>query len=522
MSNRVSKSDQSRIFFATVALALIFGLPSALHAQTFQNIPSLAFTKAFAGTEPLPQVLTIAYTDQSTVRFSTAASTNSGGNWLSVSPAGNACCYTPLAVSVSVAAGTYTGQVVITNYSNGSIHMTIPVTLTVAASGAAFFDDLPGKLSFSFKTNGATATPQTIQVRNGGSGSLNWTLAASTADGGNWLSGTPASGTAPSAVSVAITVSQLPGGGAVAGVYIGLLVFQTSGDTTTIPVAVTVGAAAFTQLNPLSFTMPFGGANPLSQVVNVAAIDNSTFRFSAFVATGKGGNWLSVSPSGNACCYTPLAIAASVSASTLAAGSYTGEIIFNEYANPGRSMVVPVNLTIVSSGAFFDNLPGALSFSFKTGGTATSQVIQIENGGTGTLNWTVTTSTADGGAWLTATPPSGTAPSIAKIGVTAANLPNGGLVAGTFTGQLVFQTAGDTTTIPVTVTVGTAAFTQMNPISFTMPFGGSNPLPEVLNISTTDESSIRFSATASSAKGGTWLSISPSGGGCCNTPLALP
>jgi len=87
--------------------------------------------------------------------------------------------------------------------------------------------------------------------------------------------------------------------------------------------------------------MPFGGANPLSQVVNVAAIDNSTFRFSASVATAKGGNWLSVSPSGNACCYTPLAISASVNAGSLAAGTYTAEIIFTEYANPGRSMVLP-------------------------------------------------------------------------------------------------------------------------------------------------------------------------------------
>jgi Viral BACON domain len=739
MSNRVSKSNPLQVLFALVALALIVSLPSPLHAQTFQTVPALAFTKAFAGAEPLPQVLTIAYTDQSTVRFSTAASTNSGGSWLSISPAGNACCYTPLAVSASVvagslAAGTYTGQVVITNYSNATIKMTIPVTLTVAASGATFFDDLPGKLSFSFKTNGSatpqsiqirnagsgtlnwtlaastadgggwlsasvssgaapstinilvtksglpgggasagtfvgqllfqtsgdsvtipvavtvgtsvftqinplnftmafgganplaevlnvamtdsatvrysasvatakggswlsispsgnaccytplantvsvipgsiaagtytgeiiitefanpgramvvpvtltvvssgaffadlpgqlsfsvktngtTATPQTIQVGNGGSGTLNWTLAASTADGGNWLGGTPTSGTAPSAVSIAVDVTQLPGGGAVPGEYLGQLVFQTSGDTTTIPVTVTVGAAPFTQLNPLSFTMPFGGANPLSQVVNVAAIDNSTFRFSASVATAKGGNWLSISPSGNACCYTPLAIAASVSASTLAAGNYTAEIIFTEYANPGRSMVLPVNLTIVASGAFFDNLPGALSFSFKTGGTATSQIVQIGNGGTGTLNWTVTTSTADGGAWLTATPTSGTAPSIATISITAANLPNGGLVAGTFAGQLVFQTAGDTTTIPITVTVGTAAFTQMNPISFTMPFGGSNPLPQVLNISAVDESTFRFSASAVTAKGGAWLSVSPSGNACCYTPLAL-
>src|SRR5713101_5044549 len=161
MSNRVSKSNPLQVFFALVALALIVSLPSPLHAQTFQKAPALAFTKAFAGAEPLPQVLTIAYTDQSTVHFSTAASTNSGGAWLSVSPAGAGCCCTPLAVQVIVtagnlAAGTYTGQVVITNFSNGSINMTIRVTLTVAASRATLFDDLPGKLSYSFKTGGTS------------------------------------------------------------------------------------------------------------------------------------------------------------------------------------------------------------------------------------------------------------------------------------------------------------------------------------------------------------------------------
>ena len=514
-----------QLLFQTSGDSVTIPVAVTVGTSVFTQINPLNFTMAFGGANPLAQVVNLAMTDSATVRYSASVATAKGGSWLSISPSGNACCYTPLANTVSVipgsiAAGTYTGEIIITEYANPGRAMVVPVTLTVISSGA-FFADLPGQLSFSVKTNGTAATPQTIQVGNGGSGTLNWTLAASTADGGNWLVPTPASGTAPSAASVAITVSQLPGGGAVAGEYIGQLVFQTNGDTTTIPVTVTVGAAPFTQLNPLSFTMPFGGANPLSQVFNVAAIDNSTFRFSASVATAKGGTWLSISPSGDACCYTPLAIAASVSASTLAAGTYTAEIIFTEYANPGRSMVLPVNLTIVASGAFFDNLPGALSFSFKTGGTATSQIVQIGNGGTGTLNWTVTTSSADGGAWLAATPTSGTAPSIATISVTAANLPNGGLVAGTFTGQLVFLTAGDTTTIPVTVTVGTAAFTQMNPISFTMPFGGSNPLPEVLNISAVDESTFRFSASAVTAKGGAWLSISPSGNACCYTPLAL-
>jgi hypothetical protein len=526
MLPRGTKTDKLQVLFAILTLVFVFTLAGPLHAQTFQTVPALAFTKAFAGAEPLPQILTIAYTDQTTVRFSTAASTNSGGNWLSVSPAGAGCCFTPLAVSVIVtagnlAAGTYTGQVVITNFSNGNINMTIPVTLTVAASGATFFDDLPGKLSFSFKTGG-TPTSQSIQIRNAGAGTLNWTLTKSTADGGNWLSASASSGTAPSTITISIAKASLPGGGASNGTFVGQLSLQGSGDTVTIPIAVTVGPSVFTQINPLNFTMAFGGANPLPQVINIAMTDNATIRYSASVANAKGGNWLAIAPSGSGCCFTPLADTVSVNAPSIAAGTYTAEIIITEFANPGRAMVIPVTLTVLSSGAFFADLPGQLSFSVKTNGTtATSQTVQVNNRGSGTLNWTLATSTADGGNWLSGTPASGTAPSAVSVKVDVSQLPGGGAVPGEYLGQLVFQTTGDTTTVPVTVTVGPAAFTQLNPLSFTMPFGGANPLPQVLNVATIDNSTIRFSASVAVATGGNWLSISPSGSGCCFTPLAI-
>jgi hypothetical protein len=522
MFTRILKMAISRVLVALIASV---GLTSALHAQTFQTVPALAFTKVFAGAEPLPQVLTIAYTDQSTVRFTTAASTNSGGSWLSVSPAGSGCCFTPLATTVSVAAGTlaagtYTGQVVITNFSNASIKTTIPVTLTIAASGTAFFDDLPGKLSFSFKTS-ASATSQSLQIRNGGSGTLNWSLTTSTSDAGSWLTASSSGGAAPANITIGITASSLPGGGAAAGTFVGQLLFSTSGDTVTVPIAVTVGPAVFTQVNPLYFTMPFAGANPLPQILNIAMSDNSTIRYSASVATAKGGNWLAIAPAGSGCCFTPLANTISVNAGSLAAGAYTGEIIISEFANPGRAMVVPVTLTVAGSGAFFADLPGQLSFSVKTNGTtATSQSVQVGNRGSGALSWTLSSSTADGGNWLSGAPASGTAPSTVSVGVNVSLLPGGGAVAGTYVGQLVLQTTGDITSIPVTVTVGAAPFTQINPISFTMPFGGANALPQILNVATIDNSTIRYSASVATANGGNWLSISPTGSGCCFTPLA--
>jgi Viral BACON domain len=499
-------------------------IPVAVTVGTtvFEQVNPISFSMPFGGKNPLTQILTFESTDNSAIRFTPTAYTANGGNWLSVSPSNLACCYTPYPITVSVnpgtlAAGTYTGEITIIEYANPARALTVPVTLTIAGSGA-FFNDLPGGLNYSLKTNGTAITSQLVQLGNGGSGTLNWTVIPSTSDTAKWLTVSSSSGTAPSNVSVGINVSLLPGGGAIAGTYVGQLLFQTPGDTTTIPVAVTVGGSVFEQVNPISFTMPFGGANPLPQILIVESTDNSAIRFTPTAFTGQGGNWLTVSPSNLACCYTPYPVTVSVNASTLPAGTYTGEISIVEYTNPARTMNVPVTLTIASSGAFFNNLPGGLSFSFKTSGTATSQVIQIGNGGSGTLNWTVTPATSDAGAWLTVSAASGTAPSLVTVGVTASQLPNGGAIAGAFVGQLLFETAGDITTIPVTVTVGNPVFEQMNPIAFTMPFGGANPLPQVLTVESTDNSAIRFTPTASTATGGNWLSVSPSNLACCYTP----
>ncbi len=56
--------------------------------------------------------------------------------------------------------------------------MTIPVTLTVAATGPVF-DNLPGQVSFSMLTGGANPAAQTMEVRNVGSGALDATAAVS-------------------------------------------------------------------------------------------------------------------------------------------------------------------------------------------------------------------------------------------------------------------------------------------------------------------------------------------------------
>ncbi|HSZ64247.1 MAG TPA: hypothetical protein VK828_20790 [Terriglobales bacterium] len=496
--------------FSLAAFILVFLLAGALHAQTFQKIPALDFTMPFGGANPLPQIVAAASTG-AVFNFYQQTSTSSGGNWLSAPNCNNGDypCATPNTVAVVVsaaglAAGTYQGQIKFTD-ENNSTTLTVAVTLTVAQTSAPFFDNLPGGLTFFLKSSSTTPTAQPFQIRNAGTGTLNWTLSTSTASSKNWLTASATSGTAPATISIGINTANLPSG---AGTYVGQLVLSTSGDSTTIPVTITVGTSIFEQVEPLNFTMPVGGAAPLAQLISIAYADTSSHNFFQTTVTANGGNWLSAPNCNNSDypCASPNEFRVAIqNVNSLAAGFYMGQVTVYQDTDPEMAINIPVTLNIVASGAFFNNLPGGLAFTLVAGGNAPSQTIPIGNAGGSSLTWTASTSTSDGGAWLSASPASGTAPSATSVSVNPANLPGAGSAAGTYIGQVLLQTAGDATSIPVVVVVGTNVFNQVNPISFTMPVGGANPLPQNITIATTG-SSVNFYQASTTATGGNWLS----------------
>src|ERR1019366_2575683 len=173
------------------------------------------------------------------------------------------------------------------------------------------------------------------------------------------------------------------------------------------------------------------------------------------------GDWLAVSPTED-CCITPAPVSVIVSASAaLAVGSYSGQVVFT---GGGTSLIVHVTLVVAPpGGAVFDNTPGQLSFSMKPGGRPPSQVMQIGNGGTGTLNWRLRGSTFNGANFLSVSAQTGTAPTQITLGVLPENLPNGGATAGVYTGQILLLAAGSTVTVPISVSVGDAEIDEMSP-----------------------------------------------------------
>ena len=304
-----------------------------------------------------------------------------------------------------------------------------------------------------------------------------------------------------------------------AGTYTGQVVLQTSGNTVTIPVSVTVGANVFQQMNALNFTMPFQGANPLPQVLTVAST-SASFKFYT-APVNSTGNWLSTSTSTSYTNTTPYGVTVTVTtAPNMAAGTYTDEIVFQS-SDGTQTMTVPVTLTIEPPTAtFFDNLPGQLSFSGKPDGSAlATQSFQIRRAGVGTLAWTLSTSTADGGNWLTASSSSGTGSSLVTMSVVTGNLPNGGLASGTYTGQVVLQAAGQRVTVPVSVQLGANVFQQKQPLNFTMAYQGTNPPPQVLTVASIGTDFKFYTNPVNST--GSWLSTNTSSSYSNTTPFGV-
>ena len=510
-------------------LAISFSGPLLSQSTQLVGINPLYFTMPAGGPNPQAQTFTITSATAG-LSFSHAEQTAAGGNWLQVST-GSGCslfgtCTTPAALSVSVdaatlPAGVYTGTIV---FSSGTTPTTASVTLTVEGTAGAFFGQFIGQLGFVFGGGTASAPlPQTIEINNAGSGLLNWNVAVSTSGGGNWLTVSARSGVAPSMITVSVSAQDLN-----PGIYTGQLLFQAATGSVTVPVNLVVAGSStneFNQVPSLSFTMPAGGPNPQAQTFTVTST-TSGLSFGHTVETVSGGNWLQVS-TGSGCslfgtCTTPAVLSVSVDANTLPAGVYTGAIVFSN----GMTMTtVPVTLTVAgTTGAFFGEFVGQLGFVFG-GGTASAplpQTIEIDNAGSGQLNWTVAVSTSGGGNWLIVSAQKGLAPAMITVSVSTQ-----GLNPGIYTGQLVFQAATGSVTVPVSLVVtagGANEFNQVPSLSFTMPEGGPNPQAQTFTVTSTS-AGLSFSHTVQTVSGGNWLQVSTVSGctlfGTCTTPAVL-
>jgi hypothetical protein len=295
----------------------------------------LSFSATAGGTAPAAK--TIAVASSTSTALSYTVSTTTSATWLSAAPASGS---TPGTISVSVnpaglTAGTYTGSVTIASSGASNSPQTVAVSFTVSSTSKPSLNLSPASLSFAATTGGATPAAQDIAVSSSSS-ALSYTV--STTSSATWLSATPASGTTPGTVRVAVNPAGLAAGTYNASVSIASTGAANSPQT--VPVTLTVSSAGgggtlYTMPRSLRFTGHVNGSKPHSQSLHVSGTAHS------FTAKEYGATWLTVTPAAGA---TPGTVTVSVDTADLVPGHYAAVIAVS--APGATSTYVPVMLTV--------------------------------------------------------------------------------------------------------------------------------------------------------------------------------
>ncbi len=294
---------------------------------------SLNFNYQLAGTAPAAQGISIT-TGTTALAFTAAATTTSGGSWLSVTSSGT----TPgsVAVSVNIAKlnpATYNGSITITVSGASNSPLAIPVTLTVTPSTATI-NALPANINYSMVAGGANPASQTTNISS--TAPLNFSI---TIVNGAWLSVTSSSLSTPSTLTATVNGSNLAAGSYTATITLTSPLAINS--PMVIPVALIVSPKPTFAITPstLTFTTP-AGSTPATQSINISGTSPLPFTL-----TSSSPNWLSVSAASGT---TPSNLVVSVNPNGMAVGSYLGTITITSSAAGNSPVNIPVHLNIVT------------------------------------------------------------------------------------------------------------------------------------------------------------------------------
>ena len=464
---------------------------------------------------PAAQTLSVSSTG-SAVTFGVTGTTQTGGNWLVISPqtgVTNASGGAPTPVSIQVnpaglQPGAYTGTISVN--ANGAVTQTIPVSLVV--SNQPILQLSNGSVTFNYQFNSATQpAQQQIQVTSSGN-PLTFNVSTAPGSGGNFLTVTPSFATTPQTLN--LSINPTVAASLAPGTYQSTVTLTSQGGGNSplnIPVTLVVGNSILLNASQtsLNFNYQITQGLPVNQTIDITST-GTPLPYSVSAASANcGGNFLSVNPAMGT---TPGTIGASINVSGLTPGTCNGTITITSPGAGNTPLTIPVTVQ-VSNSPLLNVSPGAITVTTQVGTTPPSRTIALTSTDPSTaLSFNVGSTTNNGGAgWLLVGPTSGSTPNNLTIGFQTAGLP-----VGTYTGSItVTPTAAglSPTVIPVTLVITSNATAAASPASlvFNQSFGGSQAATQTLAITSTT-TGLSFSATATTLSGGNWLSVTPSGG----------
>jgi hypothetical protein len=242
-----------------------------------------------------------------------------------------------------------------------------------------------------------------------------------------------------------------------------------------------------------TFTVP-AGSTSATQALQISTNDASVAAWSAL----SSSSWVTVaSPTGQ----TPGSTTVQINASTLTAGTYSGQLNLASFATTNSPIAVPITVSVTApSTNQLSVSPTSLSFSATSGAAApVTQTLTVSSSVSG-LAFTV----ASDSAWLTSTT-SGTTPASVQVTVSQT-----GIAAGTYTGHLTLSAPtalNPTTAVTVTLVVANPSLiASPASLNFVAATTASSPT-QTMTISNTG-ASVNWTAAQTS----TWFSPSATSG----------
>ena len=295
--------------------------------------------------------------------------------------------------------------------------------------------------TFTAVAGEANPAAQTVQLTNGGGGTLDGLTATVTYTAGQpagWLNAALSSPAAPSTLTLTATTGTLAAGAYTASVAVGSPSAANSPQTVNVTFTVTSAGGGTPTIrlstDNRSFTATEGGSDPATKTVQVTNSGAGTLSgLSAAVSytAGQPTGWLAANLSAT---QAPSTITLAVTVGTLTAATYTATVAVAAptAGNTPQTVSVSLEITPPAGSPSITLTPSSVDFSAtEAGANPAAKTIAVTNGGNGSLDGlAVGTMTYGAGAsgWLAATLAATTAPTTLTLQATT-----GALTSGTYT-----------------------------------------------------------------------------------------
>lgn len=513
-------------FINVVSGATTLSIPVTLNANA-NGVPSpvsaspnsLSFVFPSGSTASQSQTVSLSSSTSSFTSFTATPITSSGATWLTVTPTAGSLPGT-FQVNVNPVTlisnpGTFDAAIAVN--APGTNGITIPVLVTIQGTPALTVS--PAQVSFGFQLGTSSPQAQTLTLNSSTGANVSFTAFAQTTNCGNWIVLSQNSGATPSTLNVEVNTSGLAAGTCTGTINISAP--GASNPNVSVPVSLLVSTLPLIQAPATgpTFTYQIGGTPPAAQNIPVTSSTSGLSIAASATANNGGPNFLQVSPAAGT---TPQSLTLTVSPTvlqTLGPGTYTETVSLTSAGAANSPQTFDVTLTVSSNPTLISSQQ-SLNFNYQVGQTAPpNQTITITSSGA-PLNYQVAVNTTSCTGFLKATPATGSSFGSQDQVVVSVNPQS--ISPQVCSGNVTLSVPGSTAAplvIPVTLNVSNNALLSVSQpsINVTALAGATTPTVQTISVTSTNNTALAFSATASTSPAGlTWLGVTPNSGDAPN------